>query len=134
MSDAPMIVTFPGGMRVTAAVDGFEISTDQSAKYGGDGSAPEPYTLFLASLATCAGAYVAGFCAKRELPYSDIRIEASWGRDDSGRLASMKLDIVVPASFPAQYRDALVRSANQCAVKKTIENPPVFELRTVVAG
>jgi ribosomal protein S12 methylthiotransferase accessory factor len=42
------------------------------------------------------------------------------------------MDIQVPPSFPAQYYDALVRSAELCKVKKTLENPPKFEVKTVV--
>lgn len=134
MAESPMIVTFPGGRRVTAAVGDFEITTDQSPDHGGEGSAPEPYTLFLASLATCAGVYVSGFCARRDIPYDAIRLEADWRRDEAGRLAEMCLDIVVPADFPARYTDALVRAAGQCAVKKTLDDPPAFTIRTVTEG
>ena len=49
-----MTVTFPGGRRVNASYGDFEIATDQSPDHGGDASAPEPFDLFLASLATCA--------------------------------------------------------------------------------
>jgi hypothetical protein len=34
------------------------------------------------------------------------------------------LDIQVPPEFPEKYRDALVRAASQCAVKKHLEAPP----------
>jgi len=49
-------------------------------------------------------------------------------------VGKMTLDIQVPALFPAKYREALVRAADQCAVKKHLEHPPAFEVRTVVAG
>lgn len=129
-----MTVTFPGGKRVTASYQGFEIVTDQSPKYGGEGSAPEPYDLFLAALATCAGAYVVGFCDKRGLPYHDIRLVQTWQRDEAGRLATVELTIEVPADFPERYRPALVRAASQCAVKKTLENPPELRLAAVSPG
>ena len=47
-------VGFPGGQRVDARVRGFTIATDQSPEQGGDASAPQPYDLFLSSIATCA--------------------------------------------------------------------------------
>ena len=53
-------VSFPGGKRVDATFGGFTIRTDQPVSAGGQGSAPEPSALFLASLATCAGIYVVG--------------------------------------------------------------------------
>jgi putative redox protein len=36
----------------------------------------------------------------------------------------------VPSNFPKQYHDALIRSADLCKVKKTLENPPKFEIVT----
>jgi ribosomal protein S12 methylthiotransferase accessory factor len=127
-----MIVTFNGGKRINASYNGFEIRTDQSVKYGGEASAPEPYDLFLASLATCAGIFVLSFCDKRGIPTDGIQLRQSWQRDTSGKMAEIKLAIEVPASFPAKYHAALVRAANQCAVKKTMESPPEVITETVV--
>ncbi|MCX6032654.1 MAG: hypothetical protein NT169_25635 [Chloroflexi bacterium] len=47
-------------------------------------------------------------------------------------VAKIALEIQVPASFPEKYRDALIRSAEQCAVKKHLENPPKFAVTTSV--
>jgi putative redox protein len=44
----------------------------------------------------------------------------------------VSLDIEVPVDFPEKYREALIRAASQCAVKKHLERPPRFEVRTVV--
>jgi ribosomal protein S12 methylthiotransferase accessory factor len=44
----------------------------------------------------------------------------------------VSLDIEVPPDFPERYHDALVRAADQCAVKKHLEHPPQFDVRTVV--
>ncbi len=134
MSEQQMVVTFPGGKRVDASYDGFSIETDQNPRYGGDGSAPEPFDLFLASLATCAGIYVLGFCERRELPTDGLRLEQRWFRDPKGRLETIALDIRLPEGFPEKYRAAVIRAAQQCTVKKTLENPPNFEVRTVPAG
>ncbi len=57
-----MEVHFEGKKQVIAEVNGFTIKTDQHPRGGGEGTAPEPFTLFLASLATCAGIFVKGFC------------------------------------------------------------------------
>jgi ribosomal protein S12 methylthiotransferase accessory factor len=128
-----MTVSFPGGKRVAAAYDGFEIATDQCKDSGGDGSAPEPFDLFLASLATCSGIYVLGFCQKRNIPHEGIRLTQSWERDEkTKRLSDVRILIEVPSDFPEKYHSALVRAASQCAVKKTMENPPEFTVETVV--
>ncbi len=133
MSNNTMTVAFPGGKRVDATYGKFEIATDQSVDSGGDESAPEPFDYFLASLATCAGIYVLGFCQKRNLPHDGIRLTQKWERDEkTKRLLEIRISIEVPPEFPEKYRPALVRVADQCAVKKTLENPPTFDVQTVV--
>jgi ribosomal protein S12 methylthiotransferase accessory factor len=128
-----MIVTMPGGKRVDTQIGKHVIRTDQPVSNGGEDSAPSPFQLFLAAIGTCAGIYVAGFCQKRQLPTEGIRIRQRNHFDDAtGVLARVELDIEVPASFPEKYREALVRVADQCAVKKAIQAQPVFEVRTVV--
>jgi len=134
MSSNTMIVSFSGGKRVDASYDGFEIKTDQGVDSGGEGSAPEPFDYFLASLATCAGIYVLGFCQKRNIPSDDISLSQSWDREEkTNRLSNVRISIEVPSDFPDKYRKALVRAASQCSVKKTIENPPQFVVETVVS-
>ena len=133
MRSNTMTVTFPGGKRVNAEFDGFEVATDQCVDSGGDGSAPEPFEYFLASLATCAGIYVLGFCQKRGIPHDRLRLVQEWDRDGkSNRLTAVRISIEVPADFPEKYHAALVRAANQCAVKKVMEDPPDFVVETVV--
>ena len=127
-----MTVSFPGGKRVNASYDGFEIATDQAVDSGGDASAPEPFDLFLASIATCAGIYVLSFCQNRNIPYHGISLTQSWEREEkTNRLAAVRFSIEVPADFPDKYHKALVRAASQCSVKKTLENPPEFTVETV---
>ena len=127
-----MIVTFPGGARVDAAFGPFTVHTDQPAQGGGEASAPTPFATFLASIGTCAGIYVLGFCKQRGLPTDGIRIEQSLKADrETGMVTDIHLAIHVPADFPEKYRSALVRSAEQCAVKKHMEHPPRIVAETV---
>ena len=134
MSGNTMTVTFPGGKRVNASYDGFEIATDQCPDSGGDGSAPEPFDYFLASLATCAGIYVLGFCQKRNIPYDSVSLRQKWTRGEkTNHLSKVQISIEVPPDFPDRYHKALVRAASQCSVKKAIENPPEFQVETTVS-
>jgi ribosomal protein S12 methylthiotransferase accessory factor len=128
-----MIVTLPGGKRVDTQIGKHVIRTDQPVESGGEDSAPSPFDLFLASIGTCAGIYVAGFCQKRGLPTEGIRIaQRNETHPETGALLRVELDVVVPAGFPEKYLEALVRVADQCKVKKTVEAQPVFTVRTVV--
>jgi ribosomal protein S12 methylthiotransferase accessory factor len=130
--ETEIVVTLAGGKRVDAQVGGHLVRTDQPVQGGGEDSAPTPFALFLASMGTCAGIFVAGFCQKRGLPTEGIRIVERIHHGEDGALSGVDLDIEVPASFPEKYRDALVRVADQCSVKRAIQAQPRFEVRTVV--
>jgi ribosomal protein S12 methylthiotransferase accessory factor len=128
-----MIVTFPGGARVDAQFGQHTIRTDQPVRSGGEDSAPAPFSVFLASIATCAGVYVLGFCQQRGLPTEGIKLVQRLEVDRAtGLVAKIGIDIQVPPGFPEKYHEALVRAASQCAVKKHLEHPPTFDVRTVV--
>jgi putative redox protein len=126
-----MIIDFPGGAKVDAHFGDFIVHTDQPPMGGGEGSAPTPFAVFLASLGTCAGIYVLGFCKQRGLPTEGIRIIQRMHNDAfSGLVGKIELEIQVPPGFPEKYRPSLVRSAELCAVKKHLENPPQFNIFT----
>lgn len=69
-----LVVSFPDGKKVDAQLNGHIIRTDQPVKAGGEDSAPAPFDLFLASIGTCAGIYIKGFCSSRGLPTDNIKI------------------------------------------------------------
>lgn len=126
-----MIIDFPSGARVDAHFGEFTVKTDQPPMGGGEGSAPTPFAVFLASLGTCAGIYVLGFCRQRGLSTDGIRIvQRMYSNPMTGLVGKIDLEIQVPPEFPEKYRPALIRSADQCAVKKHFENPPQFEITT----
>lgn len=126
-----MIIDFPGGARVDAHFGPYTVNTDQPPQGGGEGSAPTPFALFLASLGTCAGIYVLGFCKQRGLSTDGIRIVQRMHTNPvTGMVGQIDLEIQVPSSFPEKYRPSLVKSAELCAVKKHFENPPAFEITT----
>ncbi len=125
----PQVATFPGGKKVDVEYRGFTIRTDQTVKAGGEGSAPSPFDLFLASMAACAAYYVSDFCATREIPTGDIRLEQRIERNrESGALEKVIQRIVVPADFPEKYEKALCRAAGLCSVKKAITSSPEFRI------
>ena len=126
-----MTVDFPGGVRARAHFGSFVVETDQPKSGGGEESAPTPFELFLASLATCAGVYVLGFCKMRGISADGIRLVQKVERDPKTKMASkVRLEIQLPRAFPEQYTSAVVRAAESCLVKKHLEHPPSFEIVT----
>jgi ribosomal protein S12 methylthiotransferase accessory factor len=132
-------ITFPGGKKVEAEFqNGLKVVTDQPVKAGGEDSAPSPYQLFLASLGTCAGFYVLSFCQNKHIPLEGVKLVQHHESVPIGagqfKLSKIIIEIIVPPEFPEKYHDALVRVAEQCAVKKTLFDPPIVEALTTVNG
>lgn len=123
-------IDFPGGSRVDAHFGNFTVPTDQPP----DATAPTPFDLFLASIATCAGIYVLGFCQKRDISTEGIEIIQHTQTDPaSGMIEQIDIEILVPPAFPEKYYDSLIRAAELCKVKKHLEQPPRFKVTTGVA-
>lgn len=127
-------VSFPGGVKVNAHLDGFTVLTDQPVKAGGEGSAPAPFALFLASLATCAGYYVKAFCASRQIPMEGVTLSMDTEYNPAEKMiGKIIIRIHVPADFPEKYDTAVVNAASICAVKKHLSDKIINEI-VVVRG
>ncbi len=131
-----MIIDFPGGARVDAHFGEYTVKTDQPPMGGGEGSAPTPFAVFLASIGACAGIYVLGFCKQRGVSTDGVRIVQRMHGSPikRGLIGRVELEIQVPEGFPEKYHEALVRSAGQCLVKQHFEHPPEFDIYTEVVA
>jgi len=124
-----MEIYFEDGKKVNGRYKGNIIKTDQPLEDGGEGSAPAPFDLFLASIGTCAGIYVKSFCDKRGIPTENIRIIQSMEYNNELHLiGKINLEILLPPDFPEKYKDAVINAANLCAVKKHLINPPQIKV------
>jgi uncharacterized OsmC-like protein len=130
MSTLDFDIQFPGGKKVDVRIGDHLIRTDQSVPSGGEASAPEPFDLFLASIATCAGVYALGFCHTRRLPTTGLGLRMLCERDEAGkRFAKILIELTLPAGFPEKYRVGILRAMDLCAVKRHILEAPEFEMR-----
>jgi ribosomal protein S12 methylthiotransferase accessory factor len=126
-----MEIVFPGGKKVDALYKGFRIKTDQPKFSGGDGSAPAPFDLFLASIGTCAGIYVLAFCRRRNISTEGLKLILRTVRNEETELISrIIMEIQLPSGFPEKYEKAVTKFVELCAVKKHLENPPLFDIYT----
>lgn len=128
-----MEITFPEGKRVDAVYKGLVIKTDQPVYAGGDGSAPAPFDLFLASIGTCAGFYVVAFCQRRGIPVEKAAVVMRMDKDPLTRMIKkISIEIQLPPEFPEKYRKAIIKSVDSCAVTAHILNPPSFEVEAKI--
>ena len=49
-------------------------------------------------------------------------------------MSDVQVTIELPPGFPDKYADAVVRAAEECAVKKHFENPPVIRVDSALAS
>lgn len=130
-----MKVYFPGNLRVDAEYKGFVIHTDQPVLGGGDGSAPAPFDLFIASIGTCAGIFMLAFMNQRGIDPSGSGITLTPKREaGSGMITAIELKLNLPTDFPEKYEAAIVRAVDQCSVKRHIHEPPTFSVVTARDG
>lgn len=124
-----MQITFGEGDRVDARYNGKMIATDQ------EGSLPEPFELFLASIGTCTGYYVGKFCRSRDIPTEGIQLAMRRFRPAGSKMVEkIEIDVLLPEGFPERYRKAVVRAAAQCTVKKHLEQPPEIRIEALARG
>lgn len=122
-------VSFPGGLRVDATLGDVTIRTDQPVEQGGGGSAPAPFDLFLASLATCAGIYALGYCRARGLSTEGLALTQRVEADPVTKLPSnIRVELQLPEGFPKHHEPAILRAVAGCRVKKTIAAQPAFDV------
>lgn len=127
-----MTVRFPGGLVVEAGWKGHVIRTDQPEREGGTNTAPAPFDLFLASIATCAGLYAYRFCQERNIPTDALTVGMDVERDpEKKRIAALRIRLGLPPGFPEKYRAAIVRAVDTCAVKRHLHEPPEIEVALV---
>lgn len=118
-----MEIYFAGNKKVYASVNGFTVKTDQAVRSGGEGEHPEPFTLFLASLGTCAGIYAKSFCDQRGIPTEHIHLTTEEKYDPEKKIiGSIEINIHVPQDFPEKYETALIHTASLCAVKRHLRD------------
>ncbi len=125
-------VTFPGNKRIDARIGDMVIHTDQSTESGGEGTAPEPLQLFLASIATCSAVYAMEFCRSRSLSTEgmSLAMDCRWNEEEK-RYDTLDISLHLPEGFPEKYRKAVLRVMDMCMVKKHLLNPPDITITAV---
>lgn len=125
-------VTFASGSEIIASINDFQIKTDQPQEDGGKNVAPSPYLLFLASLATCGGYYIMKYCRARNIDYSKIKLSLRFVNiskmQEEGESPIFEYEISLYENFDEKVIEGLKRAVLSCAVKKTIEKNPKFDV------
>ncbi len=127
---APFEAIFPGNKKVDIKFNDFLIKTDQSKKNGGDETAPEPFALFLASLASCAGVYAKSFCDTRDIDTENMRLSLTpYFKKGQDHMEKIEITLHVNQKFPEKYTKAIIKAMGACAVKKQLHPDIVSQIQ-----
>ncbi|MFA5906393.1 MAG: OsmC family protein [Desulfobacula sp.] len=112
---------FPGNKKVDVAFKNFEIKTDQTVKNGGDETAPEPFAIFLSSLAACAGIYAKSFCDTRHISTDKMHLflDVSFKKGQA-HMEEINIRLHVDSDFPEKYIKPVIKAMEGCAVKNQL--------------
>ena len=125
-------IDFPGGARVDADFGPHRLYTDQPSYGGGEDSAPTPLATFLCAVGASAGSSILRFCHQRGIPTEGLRLVQNVDVDPvAGLVRAIQLDIELPEDFPERYREEVIGAAEQCLLKRHLEQPPAFAISAV---
>ena len=129
-----MTVRHEGGLASSINARGHRVLADVPEKMGGQDRGPTPVELFAGSLGSSIAFYVARWCTERDLPFEGFQIELDYMHDMEAHCVPVaNVRIEMPADFPEERREALLRAAEHCTVHNTICAVPKLNISAAAA-
>ncbi len=124
-----MRVTFCGGTRFDVTSGKHTIVTDQPVEDGGSDAGMSPVELFVGSLASCVGYFVARFCARYQIRSEELTIDVEWSyAKQPHRVGAVEIKLNLPAKLTSEEREKLLKVAHGCTVHQSLTVPPKVEI------
>lgn len=109
----------------------YEFATDEGPFHGGDGTAPPPLSMFVASLTSCLTTQLRAFAKRMDVTIDDLRVETrfTWDWAKVGRVyetapKSIEIDIFMDSPTPFDKVTALIAAAKKgCFIEQTLSVP-----------
>ena len=113
------------GKMFAAKCDNRHILIDQPKDSGGFGSGLSPIDHFIISMASCIATYVASYCQTGELDCHGMTVDAAWEMEHKPtRISKIDFTIRLPKAEIGKKRPAVLKAAERCAIKNTLEEIP----------
>jgi len=118
---ASITTFYKGGMLFESKMGNHTLTIDVPASMGGSDRGPVPPDLFVASLGSCIGAFVAQYCENNGIDDTGMTVEMSFEKvPDPTRLVNLKATIKLPNGDCGKRVKAIERVAMHCPVHETI--------------
>ncbi len=127
-----VIVDYAGAMSFKAQCGKHQVLIDLSNADGGEDKAATPLQLFLSSLASCIGVYVASYCNNVAIDTKGMQIKISAEKvQDPNRLDNIKIDVLMPNAEIGKRANAVLAVAKKCLIHNTIAHNPSVDINII---
>lgn len=118
---AQITTHYKGDMLFESKLGNHSVLVDVPPGMGGADRGPTPPELFIASLGTCVGAFVANYCGQAGIDAGDMSIDVAFDKvEDPTRLVNLRVKVNLPNGGCNGREKALRRVAEHCPVHETI--------------
>lgn len=134
-TSAPIVVTHDKGLSFAAQIRQHRLVTDQSARSGGEDTAPSPTELISAALGSCIALYVHQFLVSRGLPHGGMRVEVTpRSVANPNRIAELSVAVLLPVELSPHTLLMLERVVQSCPVHNTLAHGAAVSCSIEVAS
>ena len=124
--------TYQGNMLFESKLGRHSILIDVPPTMGGSDRGPTPPELFVASLGSCVGAFVASYCERNGVNTEGMSVDVTFDKADKPtRLVNLKIKVNLPCGECQDCEKALLRVAEHCPVHETISTLEDVEFEIV---
>jgi uncharacterized OsmC-like protein len=110
-----------GDMLFESELGNHRLRIDVPPAMGGSDRGPLPPQIFIASLGSCIGAFVANYCRQAGIDCSDLSVDVSFEKAEKpGRLTNLKATVYLPNAACGEREKAICRVAEQCIIHETL--------------
>jgi putative redox protein len=129
---AKITTYYKGDMLFGTKMGNHSLTIDVPPNMGGSDRGPTPPEIFIASLGSCVGAFVANYCAQGEIDANDMRVDVTFDKADSPtRLVNLQVTVFLPNAECENRKKALHRVAEHCPVHETISTMEGIEIKVL---
>ena len=132
---AKIVTNYKGEMLFESVIGNHTITIDVPTSMGGDDRGPMPPQLFVASLGSCIGAFVAQYCENNGIDDEGMAVEIEFDKAaDPTRLVDLKATVKLPNGDCEKRVKAIERVAEHCPVHSTISTMKDLEIEILGEG
>jgi uncharacterized OsmC-like protein len=132
---AKITTYYQGKMLFESKIGNHTVTIDVPASMGGSDRGPMPPQLFIASLGSCIGAFVAQYCEKNGIDDTGMAVEMTFEKAaDPTRLVNLKAAVKLPNGDCGKRIKAIERVAEHCPVHSTINTMEGLEITILGNG